>query len=797
MKKKRILIVVIILLILLLLASAFAWLRQKSYQQYIESLENQYLLNISVASSTENSFYGPLPASYHVGQDRPISFSVTNNSYVPIQIREVLILSVYDQAGNPVAIDGTPYTASSLDVVSQNEPLTKALERNQAVYTSEYLLEAGNTPAKTLFGSSNPENHYKTRDYSLTFADNNPYSQHLIRMDLLLFAKPQDYPYADWELMSIQKNILETDQQAFAEDPVFSGSVLRPTFSTNGQYHWELDQGKALLVDIGTVQETDIVIPNKIWLSSSDQGLVEDPIFGTCYQVQVKGDAFNGNTNLQTVTFRDGVSVAHNAMWDGRQGMFSNCTSLTAVYNIPDSVTSMKKAFFGCTSLSVMPELPESVSDLTSCFQNCQALAEVTDLPANVTSLNRCFLKCDTLTATPVFPDGLTDMSGAFSGCSSLTYVQPIPDSVKNMDNAFYNCTALQQFPNFPTSLLQMDSCFQNCQQLDAVPPLPDTVISMRSTFANCTALDGITALPTSVIYLDKCFYQCESLTVFPSLPDQYMTMEECFYGCSQLSGNVTLPNRVVGDSLFPARLENVFGGCTSLSSITIACCENVVTSDNISDSVPVSFGADHTGGICEGCHYANGTFAADGITLYMDNVPADLCQVLMDFVESEVPDKLKACCNRLTFTSNTTLLGGKDNSGIYYYGNKQAYIAIVSMADSQWVMERLDLAEDNTDFIERYKQQQYSSYNGVIYHELAHGFDASSGTLSASSRWQQLHNQEKATFALALAAYPASEARSESFARAVSRYFVDPENLQQNAPGMYAYIDEIFGEAA
>ena len=551
--------------------------------------------------------------------------------------------------------------------------------------------------------------------------------------------------------------------------------ILVPSFTDSQEYHWATAKGDALLVDIGNVQEKDIVIPSQIWLTKTETGFVEDPIWGTRYDVQVKGNAFYNNEELETVTFQDGVCIANNTMWDDRcQGMFGNCSSLTAVRNIPSTVTSMEDTFRGCTSLKTMPTLPQSLENLSGCFYNCSSLL-----------------------STAAFPEGVTNLTECFCNCTSLETVQTIPDSVTSMYRTFSNCSTLSSVPNLPASLERIDYCFQNCESLVQVPVLPDGITSMASTFYNCVSLTSLPNLPKDTINLQNCFFNCVNLETIPSIPETCVIMNNSFYGCSKLSGTIELPNHAVGNPFFSAQLKDTFYGCSSLDAIVVDCCHYSIDADTISTSIPVTFNMEHTSGICKGCHYANGSFEAAGLTVEMVDIPDSLCQALLDLIAEKVPPELKASCSRMIFTPYWN--HGEHFSGIYYYSPKTAYIRVSPLKDD-WRLSSLYPSEDTDAFLEHFVRAEASRFLGIVCHELAHGYDRYSGSSpkhSDSSKWRQLHSEEGSAFSVSSTLYPPSQFREETFARAVARYFSHPEMLLDTAPGMYSYLDELFGDAA
>lgn len=794
--KKRIGRILLIVLPLLLLCGLILF-GISEYRYYVDSRDNQYLLNVSISSAGESGYYSPLPAAYSPGQDRTVSFTVSNNGYIPVQVQEVLLLSVYDRSGNPVILDGSPYTDSSIELYSDDKTLVKALEQHQAVYVCQYPLEAGKPLYEARSEWEPSGNAEYSSDYALIVRQDSPYSDCVLRLDMFLYGKPQAYPHADWQLLTSASNILENTHVPPSLEASFASSLSIPSFSAAQSYHWQIDSGNALLVNVGTIQETNLVIPEKIWLSKTPDGYVEDPVFGTCYDVTVKGDAFHGHQTLQSVTFRDGVSIACNTMWDGKlRGMFENCPALTAVHNLPDSVVSMEEAFQRCSALTAMPQLPAAVENLTNCFYNCSSLEEVTSIPGNVVVAKNCFQNCTSLKEMPAFQEGVADMTGCFLGCKALETAAPLPNSVAEMEKAFTGCTSLVSVPNIPTSVTSLNNCFANCTSLVDVPTLPEGIISMVGTFYGCTQLKEIGRLPDSVRTLQQCFLNCKSLETAPEMPSECIILDQCFSGCEQLSGTVTLSGDSFAYSEYVLTSTNqIFEGCTSLEAILIDGCPNAVDTDIISVDIPVQFTKTHTSGTCEGCQIFSDTFEVNGLTVVMRDVSKLLLPLFMDILE-DVPESMTATCNRLIVTPYWNHMPWA--VGVYYWDSREAFIRIRPLhpsrrLDPQTFIESFDqiLQEEIRDF--------NSDYRRVIFHELAHGYDrhSSSSILSDTALWKELYGKEGIPFMPPSELYEPFEFRREVFANAVAKYFTDPEALKSIAPDIYNYIDERFGNAA
>lgn len=102
---------------------------------------------------------------------------------------------------------------------------------------------------------------------------------------------------------------------------------------------------------------------------------------------------------------------------------FNGCTNLTSV-TIPDGVTYIGDyAFNYCSGLSSVT-IPNGITSIgNSVFSNCSGLTYIT-IPANITSIGQyAFNNCSGLTSIAI-PDGITTIGdGAFYSCSGLTSV--------------------------------------------------------------------------------------------------------------------------------------------------------------------------------------------------------------------------------------------------------------------------------------------------------------------------------------------------------------------------------------
>ena len=162
------------------------------------------------------------------------------------------------------------------------------------------------------------------------------------------------------------------------------------------------------------------------------------------------------------------------------------CTKLTSVGTA---------AFCDCSSLTSMVLLPDSLTQLgDNAFQNCSSLTSVV-LPDSLTQMGEAaFLSCSSLTSV-VLPDSLTQVGRlAFGSCTSLTSVV-LPDSLTQVGlHAFCDCSSLTSVV-LPDSLTMLDeSVFGGCSSLMSVV-LPDSAELGDEVFDECDALEQITAL--------------------------------------------------------------------------------------------------------------------------------------------------------------------------------------------------------------------------------------------------------------------------------------------------------------
>ena len=296
--------------------------------------------------------------------------------------------------------------------------------------------------------------------------------------------------------------------------------------------------------------------------------------------------AFNGCTNLTSVTILDGItSIGERA--------FQGCTGLTSI-TMPNSVTTIGYgAFSGCTSLTSIT-IPDSVISVGSyAFEDCTGLTSIM-IPDGVTSIgDYAFYNCTGLTSITI-SDSVTSIGNhAFYNCTGLTNVE-IPDSVTSIGSgAFYNCTGLTCITlpfvgntkdgTSHTHFGHIFNAYRYSDNGEYVPASLKTVIITGGSaidsyaFSGCTGLTSI-VIPDSVTSIgENAFKECTSLNAvyisnlavwcqieFGSIYANPMSYGGYLYVDGELLTECVVPDDIT------AILDYTFSGCTSLKSVTV-----------------------------------------------------------------------------------------------------------------------------------------------------------------------------------------------------------------------------------
>lgn len=252
---------------------------------------------------------------------------------------------------------------------------------------------------------------------------------------------------------------------------VFCSSLASIDVDTNNFYYSSVDgslfnEDKTILIQYATGKTNEsYIIPNSVTI--------------------IGGSAFNGCSNLESVTIGDNVtSIA--------EGAFIWCSNLESV-DIGDSVTSIgNNAFFDCSRL-VSVTIPDSVTNIgNDAFGQCSSLKSV-DIGGSVTSIgDAAFCWCSSLESI-IIPDDVTSIGeNAFIGCNNLESVT-IGNSVTNIgDSAFYQCRSLESV-TIPDNVISIgDSAFSQCGSLESIG-IGDSVTSIGDyAFGWCFDLKNV-----------------------------------------------------------------------------------------------------------------------------------------------------------------------------------------------------------------------------------------------------------------------------------------------------------------
>ena len=110
---------------------------------------------------------------------------------------------------------------------------------------------------------------------------------------------------------------------------------------------------------------------------------------------------------------------------------FNNATSVNLNHYLgvfvtinPDGTTydynTYKSVFYNCTKLTTVTNLNNTVKDMSYAFYNCISLVNIPPIPSSVKNMSYTFGKCVSIIDAPIIPNNVTSIVGTFSGCSNL-----------------------------------------------------------------------------------------------------------------------------------------------------------------------------------------------------------------------------------------------------------------------------------------------------------------------------------------------------------------------------------------
>ena len=108
------------------------------------------------------------------------------------------------------------------------------------------------------------------------------------------------------------------------------------------------------------------------------------------------------------------------------------------------AVTYAYECFKDCTNLTSVGGLPNTLTLMRSCFEGCTSLVTAPQIPSNVVYVDYCFKGCTSLVTAPVIPSSVTYAQFCFDGCTNLegnVYISPSSDHFMELSYMFNNTT--------------------------------------------------------------------------------------------------------------------------------------------------------------------------------------------------------------------------------------------------------------------------------------------------------------------------------------------------------------------
>ena len=371
---------------------------------------------------------------------------------------------------------------------------------------------------------------------------------------------------------------------------IFSVLPMSVFAETEGDYTYEVSDGKATIVGYGSSDNEKITIPSTLggypvtgigsYAFYDRHSLISITIPKSV--TSIGSYAFSDCSALETITLPDEIIIG--------AGAFANTAYYNDFANWSNSVLYIGKHLICAkTDLSGKYKIKAGTKTIaTNAFSGCGNLTDVT-IPEGVTIIgDGAFRDCGKLTRIAV-PKGVISIgSGAFYGCGKLTSIA-VPKGVISIgSSAFYGCTKLASItiPQGVTSISM--GCFRNCSSLKSIT-IPDSVTSIENeAFYGCSSLASVT-IPESVTTIGSfAFCDCEKLTDI-NVPDGVTSIgysafyntgyykneknweNDAFYINNRL---VTVKNEVTGEYTIKegtkAIEDSAFRNCSGLTGITI-----------------------------------------------------------------------------------------------------------------------------------------------------------------------------------------------------------------------------------
>lgn len=260
------------------------------------------------------------------------------------------------------------------------------------------------------------------------------------------------------------------------------------------------------------------------------------------------------------------VNVSLPACEDIKAHTFEECPNLKTV-SIPNCQFIRYGAFQNCTSLETI-DISEATWIENNAFQNCTSLVSIGTFKEGFKITNSYIFKgCTSLETIDL--SGISEITGGdiFANCTNLKTVSTTNSLTKiSGTGVFGGCSKLETIDL--SNVRELGGyTFQNCTSLRSINISNVTSWTGQSTFLNCRGLTSITGLRGN-LNKNEIFAGCIGLTTLDFTNVTSVTGTKVFANCTGLE---TITNTSNLESLG----EEIFSGCSSLTSIDISNCEN------------------------------------------------------------------------------------------------------------------------------------------------------------------------------------------------------------------------------